>query len=74
MEHRKFDSNSVYCCLIFRPKFPIILQFYQSFINIYSLQWKLANKNEINIKRMKKYDMPSKYVTKRKMTSANIWQ
>ena len=35
-----------YCCSIFRHKFPIILQSYQSFINIYSFQWKLANKNK----------------------------
>ena len=54
MKHRKIDWNSVYCCSIFRPKFPIILQFYQSFTNIYSFQWKLANKNETNIKRMQK--------------------
>ena len=38
-----------YCCSIFRHKFPIILQSYQSFINIYSFQWKLANKNKQKI-------------------------
>ena len=53
-EHRKFDSNSVYCCSIFQPKYPIILQFYQSFINIYLFALKLVNKNEKNIKCMQK--------------------
>ena len=31
-------------------------------INIYLFQWKLANKNEKNVKRMQKQDIPSKYV------------
>ena len=53
-KHRKFDTNSVYCCSKFGPKFPIVSQFYQSFINIYSFQWKLANKNKKNIKRIQK--------------------
>ena len=35
-EYWKFDSNSVYCCSIFRPKCPFILQFYKCFIYIYS--------------------------------------
>ena len=35
-EYWKFDSNSVYCCSIFRPKCPVILQFYKCFIYIYS--------------------------------------
>ena len=32
------------------PTQTLILQFYQSFINIYSFQWKLANKNQKNAK------------------------
>ena len=31
-------------------------------INIYLFQWKLANKNENNVKRRQKQDIPSKYV------------
>ena len=61
-EHRKFDSSSVYCCSILRRKFEIILQFYQSFINTYSFQWKLVNKNEKNINRVQKEDIPCSYV------------
>ena len=62
--------------------------FYNFIINIYSFQWKLANKNEKNTKRMHKQDIRWKYVknwefrsllliyddvSKTKMTSANIW-
>ena len=84
MEHRKFDSNSFYS--IFPPKFPIILQFYQYFINIHSFQWELAKTKKIlnacknktshanTLKNWEYRSVPLFYddVTKRTMTSANI--
>ena len=47
-EHGKFDSNSAYCCSIFRPLFLICLQLYRLFVNIYLFQLKLEKKAKIH--------------------------